>query len=180
MVSIPVPAADQQKGRAFYESLLGQPFAHSHYSKEVHHHAPAASGVKVTIGPPQNAGQPIMAMFSVLSIDNSVARLTALGGKAQGGKFDIPVEQTYIAALNPEWQRLYSVPVGASMGKSQVMKDPFGNGIILIELEPWAATAFAAGDLSDRELGIHEVAMAVAEKTFGKEPHGADVASDAD
>lgn len=162
-----IPVADQTRGRLFYRSLLGQPLAHSHYNKEVRHHVPVSSGVKLDIGPPHQAGQPIMAMFAVRSLKNTVRRLTKLGGKVMAADVPIPVEAAHVTALGPEWKRLYKTDVGTSMGTVTVMKDPDGNGILLVQMEKWAETAFAAGHLSDTELGIHEVALKVAEATFG-------------
>jgi predicted enzyme related to lactoylglutathione lyase len=162
-----IPVADQQKGRLFYRSLLGQPLVHSHYKKEVRHHVPASSGVKLDIGPPHQPGQPIMAMFAVRNLKNTVRRLTKLGGQVMADNVPIPVDADHKKALGPEWKRLYKADVGDSMGTVTVMKDPDGNGILLVQMEKWAETAFAAGHLSDTELGIHQVALKVAEATFG-------------
>jgi predicted enzyme related to lactoylglutathione lyase len=162
-----IPVTDQQKGLQFYENLLGEEFAQSHYKKEVRHHAPATTGVKIDIGPPTNAGQPIMAMFAVRDLASMVARLQGFGGQVMAKDVPISVAADHKQALDPEWKRLYGVNVGDSMGTVTVMKDPFGNGILLVEMQQWAEKAFDSGDLSDRDLGIHDVALKVAAKTFG-------------
>jgi predicted enzyme related to lactoylglutathione lyase len=174
LVMLNIPVTDQKQGRLFYRSLLGQPLVHSHYDKEHRHHAPAASGVNIDVGPPQKPGQPMMAMFAVRSLKNTVKRLTKLGGTVMADNVDIPVAPAHKKALGPEWKRLYKADVGSSMGTVTIMKDPFDNGIILVEMEDWAEQAFKAGHLSDRELEIHDVALKIAEKTFGTSEYDKD------
>lgn len=167
LVMVNIPVTDQPKGRLFYRSLLGQPLAHSHYKKEVRHHTPVSSGVKLDIGPPTHPGQPMMAMFAVRSLKNTVKRLTKLGGTVMADNVPIPVAADHKTALGPDWKRLYKADAGDNMGTVAVMKDPFGNGIVLVEMEDWAEKAFLTGHLSDMELGVHQVALKVAEHTFG-------------
>jgi predicted enzyme related to lactoylglutathione lyase len=178
MLSIPV--TDQKKGRLFYRSLLGQPLVHSHYKKEHRHHVPASAGVNIDVGPPRNPGQPMMAMFAVRNLKNTVKRLTKLGGTVEADNIDIPVDPAYQKALGPEWKRLYRKDVGSSMGKVTVMKDPFNNGLLLVQMEKWAEAAFQPGHLTDRELGIHDVALKVAEHTFGTSEYDNDPSDPAD
>lgn len=167
LVMLSIPVTDQQQGRLFYRSLLGHAMVHSHYLKEHRHHAPTSLGVNIDVGPPLNPGQPMMAMFEVRSLKNTVKRLTKLGGTVMADNVPIPVEPGHKKALGPDWKKIYKADVGDSMGNTTIMKDPFGNGIILIEMEKWAEKAYEAGNLSEKELGIHAVALKVAEKTFG-------------
>jgi predicted enzyme related to lactoylglutathione lyase len=167
MVMLTIPIGDQKKGRLFYRALLGKPLARSHYFKH-RHHVPVSSGVQLDLGPPERARQPVMATFAVRNLKRTIARLERLGGKVVAPEMPVPIDEEFLdTEFKDEWKRLYGKEPRENMGNSVVMIDPFNNGIVLVEMEDWAEDAFKEGHISDREFGVQDVALKLANKKFG-------------
>lgn len=177
LVMINVPTKGDAHTRTFYSTLLGVDFAPSLTEKKSSYHAPVGPGVQMLLNSQVKDGEPVTAYFAVDNLDESVATLVRLGGKAVGRPAGVPLHPKAIAGVagaasasscrkisarvvNPD-----PLALPPDMGKFALVRDPEGRLVGLIQLHS-AAERFFKSQVPADQLEQHNAALGIA-KSIG-------------
>ncbi|GAA2786935.1 VOC family protein [Crossiella cryophila] len=144
---INVPVDDVGAGIEFYQTMLGVPLARN-LSHAIAYHAPVSSdGVLLVVSQKRFPGEPVTVYFAVESLEESLGRLTDLGGSVIAGPYELSIPKK----IRPEFRESFkespfaTEEAGDSLGMGASVHDAQENRFGLIEFNEWAHATFKLG-----------------------------------
>jgi predicted enzyme related to lactoylglutathione lyase len=164
LITVSYPSNSQQS-RDFYSTLLGVELARSLTDQMESYHALVSTGVQLTLHPQQGAQQNAICHFAVGDLNAAIQQLTQHGGGQVAGPFDLPLAAKTLDDFKNNYKKGGgAAQVTKSVGTGVIMRDPDGNLVGLVQLEPYAHVLFQRGDLGHQDEVEHQAAVATGKK----------------
>jgi predicted enzyme related to lactoylglutathione lyase len=150
LIACNVPTSNSPASQAFYKALLGQDFARSYSERVNSHHVPLSNdGLWLWITDRQAADERITCVFAVDNLDHAMASLRNNGGFVFFGPIDTPISPKLMQTYAGTRGGIPPAHVTPTMGRYALVRDPDGNVIGLMQLEPHAESFFKAGAFAE-------------------------------
>ena len=165
LINCSIPSKNLDESINFYETLLGVKLARS-MSEWKSYYAWASAGVKLTVNDSSWESNGPLLTFAVDDLGKVTEDVTSSGGRVLKMSVDLsvpePVLETYSA-------RFEEVAVGSRdtveshFGTMNIIADPSGTTIALMQLSSHARAFFTNGIVPSRDAELHELELTFAE-----------------
>ncbi|WP_437587670.1 VOC family protein [Sorangium sp. So ce1000] len=136
LIAINVPSPSPET-RSFYERLVGVEAAQA-LSSVNSAHMPMPDGMWLWLSEPQHPNDKVpVAYFAVSDVDEALRNCVAAGGRAIGEVMKLETAEDALAFYGQSLRRLgVDEPLTPLWGRAALVRDPGGNLIGLMEVEP--------------------------------------------
>lgn len=177
LISINIPLSKGEASRKFYSALTGLEAARALSDSVEAYNIPLThDGTWLWLTLPQDAKDTYpVAYFAVDDLQAAVKTVQDNGGQVLYGPMDMPIS----ASLKDQYQqRLKELnvdePITDTFGSCQLVKDPNGVVVGLVQVEPHSHIYYGLGKyenpLTPLQLGDHQRAVAFGQQLSGQKP----------
>jgi len=174
LIAVNFPSKNLAASSKFYEALTGLPAARALSDNVESYNIVAGNGVYVWLSKPfDEHDTDATAYFAVDDLEEAISSVTRAGGQKIWNEISVPISQTskkgYAAALQAMG---VTEDLTDEWGRVQLMKDPNGCAIALVEVQPHSQIFYGIGKYSDGRLTAllqrdHQLSVDLGKKLHG-------------
>jgi predicted enzyme related to lactoylglutathione lyase len=154
LIAVNFPTQNLQASGEFFQALIGLEPARALSDSVESYNIVAGNGVYVWLSKPFDANDTdATAYFAVDDLDEAISAVTGAGGQKIWNEIPVPISQSTRDAYADTLKMIgVTDDLTDQWGRVQLMKDPNGCAIALVEVEPHSQIFYGIGKYSDGRL----------------------------
>jgi predicted enzyme related to lactoylglutathione lyase len=171
LIAVNFPSKNLKASSKFYEALTGLPAARALSDTVESYNIVAGNGVYIWLSKPFNEQDTdATAYFAVDDLDEAISAVTGAGGQKIWNEISVPIAQSAKNAYGAALQAMgVTEDLTDEWGRVQLMKDPNGCAIALVEVQPHSQIFYGIGKYGDGRLNAllhrdHQISVDLGKK----------------